>query len=82
MNAFRFKLLRASLLLNIGVALWLASGESASAAEGLPLLLAQGGAVKTMLGYALMLLGIALGLIVVCRPSKRALPEGEDKKRR
>lgn len=44
-------------------------GQSSLAQHGL--LLAQTGMVKTMLGYALVILGIILGLAVVCRPADR-----------
>ena len=73
---------RVPLLVLVGLSVCLSCADSASAAEWLPLLLAQGGAAKTLLGYTLTLLGIALGLIVVCRPSKRASPDGDKKKGR
>jgi hypothetical protein len=44
-------------------------GQSSLAQHGL--LLAQTGTVKTLLGYGLVILGIILGLAVVCRPTDR-----------
>lgn len=38
---------------------------------GFALLLAQSGAVKALAGWGLVLLGLVLGLMVVCRPSVR-----------
>lgn len=50
---------------------WLA-GEQAASAQ----VLAQaGGTGKTAIGWALTLLGILLGLVVVLRPTKRVLTE-------
>jgi hypothetical protein len=37
----------------------------------LALLLAQGGATKMLAGWGLVLLGLVLGILVVCRPSVR-----------
>ena len=48
-------------------AFWLAT-EQAAEAQGL---LAQTGAAKTAVGYALFLLAVLLGLVAVCRPSSR-----------
>ena len=42
-------------------------------------LLAQTGGTKTAIGWALVLLCIGLGLLVVCRPSARKPPEGNRK---
>jgi hypothetical protein len=35
------------------------------------LILAQGGATKMLAGWGLVILGLVLGLLVVCRPSAR-----------
>jgi hypothetical protein len=48
-------------------ALWLASQQTASAQT----LLAQTGTAKTAVGWAIVLLCIGLGLLVVCRPNIR-----------
>lgn len=45
----------------------------------LPLLLAQTGTTKTLVGWVIVLLCVGLGLLVVCRPAARAA--GEKKKR-
>ena len=45
----------------------------------MPLILAQTGGGKTAVGWLIVLLCIALGLLVVCRPSGRA--KAETKKR-
>jgi hypothetical protein len=50
----------------------LASVQSASAqSASAHVLLAQTGTVKTLIGWAIVLLCIGLGLLVVCRPSAR-----------
>jgi hypothetical protein len=49
------------------LSVWLAAEQSALAQGPL----AQGGVVKTMIGWMLVLLAIGLGLLVVCRPSGR-----------
>lgn len=46
---------------------WLASEQAAQAQA----LLAQSGAAKTAVGYALFFLAVILALLVVCRPSGR-----------
>jgi hypothetical protein len=61
-----------------GLASWLAADQSASA----QVLLAQSGAAKSILGWLLVLLCLALGLIVVCRPSSRKDPDAKEKKSR
>jgi len=48
-------------------ALWLATEQTASA----QVLLAQSGGAKTGIGWLIVVLGIGLGLIAVCRPSIR-----------
>jgi len=48
-------------------ALWFVSQQTASAQP----LLAQTGTSKTAIGWAIVLLCIGLGLLVVCRPSVR-----------
>jgi hypothetical protein len=60
-----------------GLLVWLAGAQPASAQE----LLAQTGTAKTILGWLLSLLAIALGLIVVCRPTGRKSPDAKEKKR-
>jgi hypothetical protein len=57
---------------------WLAAEQSASA----QVLLAQSGAAKSILGWLLVLLCLALGLVVVCRPSGRKDPDAKEKKSR
>jgi len=47
--------------------LWLATEQTASA----QVLLAQSGTAKTGIGWLIVLLGVGLGLIAVCRPSVR-----------
>ena len=47
--------------------LWLATEQSASA----QVLLAQSGTAKTGIGWLIVLLGVGLGLIAVCRTSVR-----------
>ncbi|MBW8884397.1 MAG: hypothetical protein JF612_06370 [Planctomycetia bacterium] len=39
-----------------------------------PLILAQSGGTKTIIGWGIVLLCIGLGLLVVCRPSGRKSP--------
>jgi hypothetical protein len=58
-----------------GAGFWLASEQSASAQA----LLAQTGGGKTAVGWVIVLLCIALGLLVVCRPSGRKESEGKRK---
>jgi hypothetical protein len=53
------------LLLALGVWLWLVPP---AAAQGL---IAQSGAAKTGIGWLVVLLGVGLGLLAVCRPSIR-----------
>jgi len=53
--------------------LWFLSEQSASA----QVLLAQTGGGKTAVGWLIVLLCIALGLLVVCRPSGRDKPAGK-----
>jgi hypothetical protein len=48
-------------------ALWLVMEQTASA----QVLLAQSGGAKTGIGWLIVLLGVGLGLIAVCRPSVR-----------
>jgi hypothetical protein len=50
-----------------GMAAWLAAERTASA----QVVFAQTGTAKTAVGWTLVLLCIALGLIVVCRPNRR-----------
>jgi hypothetical protein len=66
----RFPASRFSFSAAIGLAMILAAENSASAAE----LLAQTGTAKTAVGWAIVLLCIGLGLLVVCRPSGRKSP--------
>jgi hypothetical protein len=47
--------------------LWLIMAQTASA----QVLLAQSGGAKTGIGWLIVLLGVGLGLIAVCRPSVR-----------
>jgi len=77
MFALRHRL-RAVCVLLCGLSCWLATEQNASAQE----LLAQTGAAKSILGWLLTLLGVALGLIVVCRPSGRTSPDAKEKKPR
>jgi hypothetical protein len=51
----------------LAAAFWQALEQPASA----QLLLAQSGAAKTAVGWLLVVLAIALGLLVVCRPNRR-----------
>jgi len=51
----------------VAAALWLMTAQSASA----QVLLAQSGGAKTGIGWLIVLLGIGLGLIAICRPSVR-----------
>jgi cobalamin biosynthesis protein CobD/CbiB len=60
-----------------GLFCWLAAEQTASA----QILLAQSGTAKTILGWLLSLLAIALGLLVVCRPSSRKDQGAKEKKR-
>ena len=48
-------------------ALWVVMEQTASA----QVLLAQSGGAKTGIGWLIVLLGVGLGLIAVCRPSVR-----------
>jgi len=52
---------------------WLSCQQSASA----QVLVAQTGGGKTAIGWVIVLLCIALGLLVVCRPSGRKESEGK-----
>jgi hypothetical protein len=54
-----------------------ASERTASAQE----LLAQTGTAKTAVGWVIVLLCIGLGLLVICRPSTRAVAGGKKKKK-
>lgn len=72
------RLARLALTSLFGLVSWLALDQTASAQE----LLAQTGTTKTILGWMLSLLAIALGLIVVCRPSNRKDPDAKEKKPR
>ena len=67
-----FRLLAKSWHLCIALALpvWCGSEQVAQAQ-----VLAQSGTAKTAIGYVLVILAIALGLIVVLRPSKRKMKE-------
>jgi hypothetical protein len=67
--------LRSSQMTACGAGLWLVSEQTASAQT----LLAQTGGGKTAVGWVIVLLCIALGLLVVCRPSGREKPEGGKK---
>jgi hypothetical protein len=49
--------------------------SSVSSALSSSLLLAQTGGAKTAIGWAIVLVCIALGLLVVCRPSGREKAE-------
>ena len=55
-------------LLSLFVAAAWTALEQATLAQGL---LAQTGAAKTAIGYALFFLAVILGMLVVCRPSGR-----------
>ena len=59
-------LVRSLSLVAFGIQAWLLEPSVASAQ-----LLAQSGVTKTLLGYGLAILGILLGLVVVCRPADR-----------
>ncbi|HZN35008.1 MAG TPA: hypothetical protein VFB80_14365 [Pirellulaceae bacterium] len=61
-----------------GAIAWLAAEQPLAA----QVLLAQSGAAKSILGWLLTLLAIALGLIVVCRPSSRKDPDKKEKEPR
>ena len=65
-----FTLLRSARTVLVGSALWLVSEQQASA----QMLLAQTGGGKTAIGWAIVLICIGLGLLVVCRPSVRQTP--------
>jgi hypothetical protein len=56
-----------TLLPTILAATWLATAEAAQA-QGL---VAQTGAAKSGVGYALFFLAVILGLVAICRPSGR-----------
>ena len=58
---------RYALLSTLVATLWLATEQTASAQA----LLAQSGGAKTGIGWLIVLLGIGLGLIAVCRTSIR-----------
>ena len=72
------RLARLALTTLFGLVSWLALDQTASA----QVLLAQTGSAKTILGWLLTLLAIALGLIVVCRPSTRKDPDAKERKPR
>ena len=57
---------------------WLSFDPSASG----QILLAQTGTAKTILGWLLTIPALALGLLVVCRPSTRKDPDAKEKKPR
>jgi hypothetical protein len=59
--------LRSPFIPALAAALWLMAEQPASA----QVLLAQSGAAKTGIGWLIVLLGVGLGLIAVCRPSVR-----------
>lgn len=64
-------------MLLLGGLVWLAAEQPASA----QMLLAQSGMVKSLIGYVLVFLALLLALLVVCRPSGRKLPEGDQPKK-
>jgi hypothetical protein len=66
MSNFR-RLMHGGLSMSLVAAIWLATEQSASA----QVLLAQSGGAKTGIGWLIVLLGVGLGLIAVCRPSIR-----------
>jgi len=70
MNDIR-RFLRPSLMIAAVIAAWLAGEPAASAQE----IVAQTGMAKTAIGWVVVLLAIGLGLLVVCRPSGRRIPE-------
>ena len=59
--------LRSPFIPALTAALWLTVAQPASA----QVLLAQSGTAKTGIGWLIVLLGVGLGLIAVCRPSVR-----------
>jgi hypothetical protein len=69
--------LRLPIVSLIGGFAWLAAEQPAAAQA----LLAQGGMAKTAIGYVLVFLALLLMLLVVCRPSSRKLPEGDEPKK-
>jgi hypothetical protein len=71
------RLLQLPLTMCLGLAVWLAVEQTASA----QVLLAQSGMAKTAIGYVLVFLALVLALLVVCRPSSRKLAEGDEKKK-
>lgn len=75
----RYLLIRSAWLF-LALALWLAREQTVSAQDA-PLLIAQTGTAKTAIGYLLVLLGILLGMLVVCRPSWRKPAEGDERRR-
>jgi hypothetical protein len=62
---------RMALCLVLFLVAWLSAQQPAAAQE----LYGQTGMAKTMIGWLLALLAIGLGFLVVCRPSKRRMPE-------
>jgi hypothetical protein len=68
-------LLRTSFLAAWGLVVWLA-GEQEAAAQTL---LAQSGAAKTAIGWALVGAALFFALLIVGLPSWRKLPEGDAK---
>ena len=66
---------RSLLLAALGLVVWLAGEQEASA----QLLLAQSGAAKTAIGWALVGAALFFALLVVGLPSFRKLPEGDAK---
>ena len=65
--------LRATLLTLLGLSIWLAGEQEASA----QMLLAQSGMAKTAIGWVLVAVALFFALLVVGLPSWRRLPEGD-----
>ncbi len=63
-------LMRYSMTFAFSLATWLATQEPVSA----QVLVGQSGSSKTAVGWAIVLLCIGLGLLVVCRPNSRKSP--------
>ena len=61
-------------LLAVCLAVVIVAAAEREASAGV-VLLAQSGSAKTAIGYALTLLAILLGMVVVLRPNKRKLNE-------
>jgi len=62
-----YRMARYAPLSTLVATLWLATEQTASA----QVLLAQSGTAKTGIGWLIVLLGVGLGLIAICRPSVR-----------